>query len=273
MSSSPQIFSHVIWNDPEINIRIFAQLCHLQYDQILEKPLSDRFFRYSECVMHKLHATRHHVEIYARLEQAHFERCTEQFTSGDLNTYECFDLIFEFEAFLYQIKSSLDMLVKIMIPVLGKRVKTQTFAAKGDTLVRGLRQYLKDGSAQKEKVEEFIKMLEWAKTDWIEKVVDFRDELNHHRGLTHYMFSPEKLSSGKIVAVKPKFKNLDTLDFMIDIYGRNLVFHQDFMCFALSLIAPPPFVLTMENNIANVASFGDLAQCIKWGWGMKLPTF
>jgi hypothetical protein len=267
--TNQQSLPNLIWTDPEINIRIYAQLCHLEFDQILPKPMFERFFRYAECVMHKLHATRYHAQAYAALEEAHHEQCAERFSAGDQSTYECFDLIFQLEAFLFQVKSSLDMLVKLMIPILGKRVKTQTYAAKGDHLINGLQQYMKDKSAQSGKVQEFIDMLQWAKTDWVERTVDIRDELNHHRGLTNYFFAPTTLPTGEVVPTKPKFKGLDTFEFMKDIFVRNLVFHQDFACLALSLVAPDRFFLMPETRQEAVAEFGDYAFCIKWAWGFS----
>lgn len=267
-SQSSPIRMHKVWTNPEINVRIYAQLCHLNFEQLLEKPLFERFYRYSECVMHKLHATLYHLENYQRLEQFHYAKCLEQYKTGNTNTYECFDLIFELEACLFQIKSSLDMLVKLMIPILGKRVKTQTFAAKGDHLVNGLEQYKKQKTAPVPKVQEFIDMLKWAKQDWIEKVVDLRDELNHHKGLTHYWFEPVKIATGEIVPLKPKFKGMDTLDFMEDACGRNLVFHQDFAAMALSLVAPACMALTTETRQNRLEPYGDLAPCLKWTWGL-----
>lgn len=222
--------------------------------------------------MHKLHATRYHVENYRLIEEAHQTASLERFKSGDLGTQECLDLIFELEAFLFQIKSSLDMLVKLMIPVLGNRVKTQTFAAKGDTLVRGLQQYLKDKSAQQEKVQDFIDMLTWSKGDWLANVIDIRDELNHHRGLTKYWFSPSQSESGEIIAVAPKFRDLDTFEFMKDTYGRNLLFHQDFACLALALVSPKPFILMEETRDFAVKEYGEYSFCIKWTWGAHLPN-
>src|SRR5205807_1617655 len=128
----------------------------------------DRFFDPVFSAMHKIAATKYHLDNYARLEQKHAEAARRLFKNDPTYREEAFELIFELEAFLLQVKSSLDMLPKLVSAVLGPgTVHTNTYGDEGDKLVKGLEQYKKRKAANLEAADNLIKLIKTDKDDWI----------------------------------------------------------------------------------------------------------
>jgi len=129
--------------DEEIGGRIYLQMCALFFDALLAED-KERFMLHAISVMHKLAATKYHLNNYQRIERQHYENARRTFKKNPHKTREAFELIFELEAFVFQIKSSLDMLVKLVDPVVGPDIiKTRTYSNEGDDLIKGLEQYKK----------------------------------------------------------------------------------------------------------------------------------
>jgi hypothetical protein len=227
--------------------------------------------------MHKLTATKYHMNNYLRIEQENGYEALKLFQKNPNSAREAFELIFELEAFLFQIKSSLDMLVKILDPLIGKgRVKTITYGKAGETLIKGLAQLKRDKQiiawSKINDIDLMIKLINDNKIAWIEKVVDMRDDLNHMRGLQDFKFLPVKTSDNIIIAEKPKYLGMETVDFMELVYSNNLAFHQDFMSISMILKAPPDISLMPINPEQAIKKYGDnpLAKYIKYCLGLNI---
>ncbi len=261
-----------LWNDEEIGGRIYIQLCNLFPDPLLADQ-KEKFFSHAFSVMHKLTATKYHLDNYERTEKNQYEDARRKFKKNPNQTREAFELIFELEAFLFQIKSSLDMLIKLLIPIVGEGiVRTTTYSNEGDDLIKGLNQYKKKTGVHIPMIDQLITLAETNKHGWLKATVDMRDELNHRQGLRDYKFLPVKLPSGEIIAKKPKFKDFNTLDMMKTIHSNNLIFQQDFMSIALAIKAGPAFILMQENPARVQGIFNHKsAKYVRWCWGLNLP--
>lgn len=269
MSNGPTEFMIVkMWEDQEIGARIYLQACNLFVGGLLLKEQKDRFFTHAFAVMHKLSATKYHLENYRSIEAEQLEEANRQFSKDPSRTREAFELIFELEAFLFQVKSSLDMLVKLLRPILGEHVvKTHTYGNKGEDLIKGLKQYRKKRGVNVEAVNRLIGLAEMHKEGWLQRTVELRDELSHIEGVRNYQYRPMKTSDGRIVAQKPSFKNFETLETLEIIYQSNLIFHQDFMAFSLALLPPAGIVLGPKAESEVVAGFPpEAAKYIRWCW-------
>lgn len=258
-----------LYNDAEIGGRIYAQLCHLFPDALLSDQ-KDRFFQHTFHVMHKLMATKYHLENYKKIEEAQYLQAKQQFKKNPHETREALELIFEIEAFLFQIKSSLDMLVKLLRPAIGdKVVKTKTYSDKGDDLINGLNQYKKKKGVNTVAVDNLIYLIEDHKKTWISKVITLRDELNHDKGLREYKFMPRRLPNGEVVVIKPTLKKMNTLDFLKQVYSNNLIFHQDFMVLSLALTSPSQMFLDKEDPQIAIGMYGEkVGKYIVFCWRM-----
>lgn len=261
-----------MYDDLEIGGRVYAQICHLFPDAFLSDQ-KDRFFQHTFNVMHKLMATKYHFENYKRIEESQYKQAKKQFKKNPHGTREALELIFEIEAFLFQIKSSLDMLVKLLRPTIGDNVvKTTTYSNKGDDLIKGLNQYKKKQDANIEAVDNLIQIITDHKKDWIEKTITLRDELNHDRGLRDYKFMPKKLSNGNVVVIKPTLKKMNTIGFLKTVYSNNLIFHQDFTALSLALTVPKQIFLANEDLKNPIKEYGEkIGQYVKFCWKFNPP--
>jgi hypothetical protein len=120
-----------LWGDPEVFGRIYLQAVFLFADQVAAGDKDKLFGEILHDVMHKLSAVKFHLEAYRRTEQALYEQHLRSFQKDPNQTAECFPLIFAFEGFMFQMKSCLDMLVKIFEVVpMPNNPKTHTYGDK-----------------------------------------------------------------------------------------------------------------------------------------------
>lgn len=158
-----------MWDDDEISGRIYLQLCNLFPETFLFDQ-KDKFLNHAFSVMHKLTATKYHRDNYKRIEKSQYEEAKRKFKKQAIETREAFELIFELEAFLYQVKSSLDMLIKLLIPIIGDGiVRTKTYSNKGDDLIKSLTQYKKKKEVHIEMVDNLTNLVKVHKEGWLEK--------------------------------------------------------------------------------------------------------
>jgi hypothetical protein len=223
--------------------------------------------------MHKLTATKYHLDNYERLERQQYEQARRQFKRDPNSTREAFELIFELEAFLFQVKSSLDMLVKLLIPILGKDVVgTRTYKDEGNQLIKGLTRFKNRPGSNADAINALIALIETNRDAWLRTVVQMRDELNHVKGLSDYRFIPVRSPNGDVGVQKPQFRGKETLDFMRFVYQKNLEYPQDFMVFALAVKAWPGLGVGPEDQARVQAVFKcEAAKYVKWCWRMIPP--
>lgn len=261
-----------LWRNPEVVGRIYLQACNLFPEGLLPDQ-KDRFFSHAFSVMHKLSAVDYHLENYRRLETEQAAASAARFRENPDDTEEAFELIFELDAFLVQVKSSLDMLAKLLRPILGEGVvKTATFAQKGEALIKGLRQYQKKGGVSVEATDDLITLIEEHRGAWLQRTVELRDHLNHVEALRDYKFTPTSDSSALDGVQKPRFDDTETLTLMELIRSNNLIFQQDFMVLALALRAFPGLVLVREDSAGG--SLGvpqEIGKYVVWGWKFQVP--
>lgn len=270
-SNQPQITSKLIWTDFEIAGSIYVQLCHLDFDTLLlDEKTKEQFFTHAASVMHKLHATKYHLKNYQRIEKEQKVQCKRMFAKNPGERRECLELIFELEAFLYQVKSSLDMLAKLLDPVLGKgMVGTHTYAKKGNTLLKGLKQYLNKKDCNEDAVNRLMLIVEDARDNWIQTVVEVRDKVNHVEGLKDFHFEPNFLSGNRVEAIPPKFGGVNTKEFLEKVYLANVTYHQDFICHTVALIAPRMFELApITSTHPATEDFGEAGKYLRWSWNL-----
>jgi hypothetical protein len=252
-----------LWTDEEIGGRIYLQACNLFAQSVLQEDHAS-FMEHAMSVMHKLTATKYHLENYARFEVEERAFAEDLYRRGSANRREAFPLIFELEAFLFQVKSSLDMLAKLLGPIIGYgNVKTNTYGAKGDGLIKGLEAYRKRPSANRRAVDNLMNLITANRDAWIGRVVDWRDTISHYKALKNFRFEFRRGPDGQPECVAPRFEGMETLPFLRLVHSNNLQYQQDFMSFALAL-KPRGLVLVP----AGASSDPNPAwRYVKWGWG------
>ena len=270
--NSDRIILTRVWTDHEIIGRFYLQACRLQVQNYFPESEKNEFFRNISALMHKLHATRYHLENYKKIEIRELKAAQKGFKKHPNETREAFDLIFELEAFLFQVKSSLDMLVKLLNPIIGRAlVSTKTYEKKGESIIKGLEQLKNKKNSRKEEIDQLIKLIRSDKDSWIETVVDYRDELNHFKGLNNFKFIPRQLRHNQIIAEKPRFKGSEVVSFMQTIYRNNIEFSHDFVCVALSIRMRTGIYLGADTEENALKYFDNMpsAKFVKYCWYLK----
>lgn len=242
-----QIFSAHI--DEEIRGHVYAQAMEFSQflDRLRDANKKDKFLLVVFDVMTKLQALKYHLSNYEALERKHVEHIKAEYTSNPDMTESAYDLLFELEAFLFQLKSTLDIAVKILGIMLPNRFKTHTFGNKGEDLIKGLNNYLNDGSARENTVNNLVAMLKEDKDSWLEQTINLRDTISHYKTFSKYKYSVKKLG-GKMEVSKPLVSGLEVHEYMQIAYKNCLDFIRDFMSLSVELILPPVFQLGPVKN-------------------------
>jgi hypothetical protein len=270
----PGISVRQMWTDHEIAGRIYIQACKLQIKDLLGDD-AERFWEHASSVMHKLTATKYHLDNYKRLERQEIEAARRRFKKNPNQTREAFELIFEIEAFLFQVKSSLDMLAKMLGPIIGDdQLKLHTFKDNGDGVVKALEQHKRRKDTNASAVDELIRLIQDDRDSWISLLVRARDTAGHYRALSNYVFQAYPLGGGAGVRKPRLLPDAETIESLDLIYSNNIEFHQDFMAVALAarpalkgLALVPVDPVAMEKEWQSPAG-----RYIKWGWGMRMQA-
>lgn len=277
-----------LW-DTEVGTRIFGQANALFAETILGKDMP-QFYEVLGDIMHKLTAMKYHLLQYQAAEQEFYEKHRKSFQEDPNSNEECFPLVFAFEAFLFQMKSCLDMLIKLFEYVpLRVTPKTATFTASGEKLIARLRDNHEEirklmergqpceGQDGLDKLENLIDLVQDAKDRWLERTVAVRDTVSHYKAASKFTFTPVKNAQGEIDAVRPTFihndRFIEPVPFMETVYGECLIFCQDFLTFVMCLRreAHAMYVAPMEKAQA-IAFGGDErhAAFLRWGFQMVI---
>lgn len=130
---------------------------------------------------HKLASVWIHLDRYQTVEDRLIAEAEQTVLDPSSEVWEVAhsqDLFLEFDEFLVQVKSSLDYLVKIPVPILGaKRWSLSTFGDKGEKVVQALRRNVpKPKQHLAEGIIGFLKN----HRPWLEDAIRARDGLNHY---------------------------------------------------------------------------------------------
>jgi len=184
-------------SDQEIDTIIdpIAELAEKKENKRLSEKLVD--------CRHKLYAVKYHLltikkEIKERV--AEFEK---NYSAGSGIAFETENprLVYETEAFLFQVKSSLDILVQGLGCVIPPLKSMHSFKSKnidgvehsGGSVITALR---KNG------FESLGKLFESHRGEWIQELVDMRDTITHYSRLRHFhCFIEEPYMGGNEVTI------------------------------------------------------------------------
>jgi hypothetical protein len=246
----------------EIDGRIYLQAILLlpqgQNDQLSE-VITTLVFQ----VQYKLKSLLYHKERYALIENHIINEAIKEHKD---KTRIPDELFFEFEAFLFQMKSTLDITVKVLEHLFPNTFKVTTFASKGSKLIKNLTEYRKQIKKQLEKkidhverlslaikyrnetIDNIIDLLKKDEAIWLSQAIDKRDTVSHYRGsfnLREYVF---KRTNGELSIEIPDIIDLNPHVFLKQTYCNCIEFIQDFICLFIELWLPPMFALTKADE-------------------------
>ena len=240
-----------IFDDPTpnavINHRIMLTFMQMARYADLNSEERNQFADILILIARKMIAVWNHLDRY----HAEERRLVDGFASGAMNHIDCSQTLFnEFDEFTVQIKSTLDHLVKIMIPMVGaKRWNIRTFGNKGEDVVSMLKRNLpKEYEGRAHMME--VRLFQEHKA-WLDAVIGARDRVNHYLdgGINIKTFSVLRRPDGKIEV--PLWSGEQTLADMMDAsWALLLRFVEDFIAMALYFRIPMQTYSIMWRGVA-----------------------
>ena len=220
----------------------------------LDDSEREQLFRILLLVSKKLASVWKHKLDFQRIEAHLIDECKPRDKTSPVFTIETSqDLVLEFDEFLVQVKSELDYLVKLPIPILGRMTwNLRTFGDKGEAVMKVLRRNL--GKSRKPQVDGIQKMLFDQSREWLQATIHARDKINHYidGGISFEDFAvfchPE---SGALH--RPMWSPDQTVSAFLDVIWTNLFrFTEDFTAMFLFFRHKPG--LTMYHGEASMDS-------------------
>jgi len=257
-------------NDMEIVGRIYYQAVEIlgqNFFFIRNEEVKEKFLTALLDVMIKLEAMKYHRNNFEYYENKYIQMIKEDSAAEDAYLNKTHILLFELESFLFQLKSSLDLAVKIIGVLIPGRFRVQTFQDKGDKLISGLNKYLKDKNCKAAYAEDLINVLSDDKEAWLERAIKLRDDISHYKTFSEFNYSYAKIND-KETFNYPRISGMEPLKYINLIYQNCIEFIQDFMCLSIGLYLPEKlFVGVKKEGPYNVGE--PLSKYIKFGFGIE----
>lgn len=183
-------------------------------------------------VDHKLHAVKYHLNNYEQAEGDKIEEFRKNYKppTGAQEIIEEPRLIYEVEAFLFQVKSCLDVLSRVLEPVFS--FSHCLFEDEGDKVINRLKNSCPAELAPYG--ERIIRLIEDSQQAWIVELVEMRVQITHYSNLKGFdCFIRDPYVGGGIANIHyPTMPNKRrALEYCQDIWGRLLSFSEDFLRF------------------------------------------
>jgi len=235
-----------------------------------KKEERDKFITVLLDVTIKISAMQYHLKNYSQHEALCIEQMKSKCGTDTYISLQAYELLFELEAFMFQMKSALDLSVKFLEALFPRRFKTKTFGDLGEDLIKGLEKFKKDKNAKVDIVDSIISMIRDDQKTWLKQAITLRTSLNHFKTIAGYNYQAKRFEDNWEIIV-PKFAGLNVFIYMETTYSNCLEFIQDFMCLSIGMFLPKGLTVGIVSE-KNFSSVGEpLNQYIKFGFGPTTP--
>ncbi len=259
---SPKLRVSKLFDDPTPN-GILNQRLHLNVMRLMDfTDLNDeekqQIFYILLLVCKKLAAVWGHYQDYIKIEDELIASAKEKpIRKEDAVIYLDYPqaLFFEFDEFLTQLKSSLDYVVKILTPILGRKVwNIYTFGSKGKDVVKALSNNLPKKYRNNSKgIIHTINLHEV----WLDDTINARDKINHFLdgGINFEHFAVYSfIENGKEHLKVPMYSNdQDIRTFMNTVWQNLFMLCEDFISFSVAFRLKKEFAFFKGKSFINSA--------------------
>lgn len=175
---------------------------------------------------HKLHGVKYHLETIQKEVTKRVEEFQKDYSAGSGVSTEIKNprLVYETEAFLYQVKSSLDLLVQALGSRIPPLVSMKTFKRKnidgvehaGGAVINAL---------SSNGFPKLAELFEKHRCQWIQKLVEMRDTVTHYSQLKgfHCFIEEPFLGKGQITIHFPSMPTGERVDTYCEETYKNLL--------------------------------------------------
>lgn len=187
---------------------------------------------------HKLYAVRYHHQNYTRFETEQVEEFQRDYgpPAGTSIQEQHPSVIYEVEAFLFQVRSSLDIVARFLAAAFG--FSGETFGAHGDRVISRLERNIpKELAVPASAVATLIRE---AQASWIDETVRMRDEIAHRSALAGFScFVQHPYEGGPEARIQyPTMPNGErVLDYVDRVYRELLAFCRQCLQYSLEAMA------------------------------------
>ncbi|HYN09680.1 MAG TPA: hypothetical protein VES67_20025 [Vicinamibacterales bacterium] len=227
-----------LFSDPTpnavINQRLLAPLMQMRRYADLTAAEGSHYADLMILIGRKLASVWKHLDQY-RTEEGRLVEEFRQKPSVDHVQWDPSQVLFsEFDEFTVQIKSTLDHLVKVMVPMLGQRKWTlRTFENKGEGVLNALKR--NTGKKHEGRVRMMEALLFERHVGWLDAVIGARDRVNHYLdgGINIHVFSVARNPDGTVEV--PMWSKQEKLRDVMEFFWSALIkFVEDFVVLALN---------------------------------------
>lgn len=227
--------------DPELMRKVWLQLTHFKDAIQIPEKRKEELFAWAIDLTKKLMSVKYHRDNLLRILNEEFEKRSKATESTNVTVVDVSTgAERELEAFLMQGKSSLDVLVKIFVPIFG--IKIHTYGDGGNKVAKTLRGNLK--VEQLVRAEHLLRLIEQDK-EWIEKWFGARrDTVAHYKPIKSSGFVTPPIKDGIPRHAPPMTEDgVPFHEVVVTLYENLLTFCEDFIALTVSITFPPAFVI------------------------------
>jgi len=232
----------VVVSDKEITDRIYMQCCSLMPAGYLSGECCQRFFAAVMEVMKKLERAKYHADrcnTLARQRPAGPFPDGPQVVHADLTT----GVETEVEAFLFQAKSTLDLLCQVLAAA--TNIKAHTFGTKGEKVTNALKRNA--GKKREQQAADLIRLVTGDER-WLERMVELRDEVTHFRALRSSGVQTRSVGDSIIMTEPVDSRGMPFSETVATLYFNLVTFSEDFVALTLGLSMPPGLALRVVGQ-------------------------
>jgi hypothetical protein len=256
----------VIQHDPDIESSTLGQAMLIIVGiPELEVPRTDEIITSANAVALKLKGARYHFKRFQLLQTKRLRDI-----SGDSVSLEAYkrnvnlcehEMLYEFEAFCFQFKSSLDMLAKILGPALvPKGGSPRNYGNNGNVLIDYLKDKKNNNQLVPGRIDYMIELIESARDPWLRSMIAVRDNLTHKRPYIHFGFGWDSEKN----AISPPQADVDGVlmpvaDLMELQLGHLIGYVREFIAWTIACAVP------LEIHLQPMEERERIQMSSKWG--------
>lgn len=241
----------IIGRDMQIGSRIYWQFCELKDAINLPEDEKEKIIGCVIEICQKLEKVKYHANRYSEIANEYiedFKKRSDKLGHANANcsyVNKTTGIETEVEAFLFQAKSCLDILVKVFLPLFG--INLYTFKNGGKGVIKALKNSLND--KLKPKAINLIKLIE-KDSLWINKfLVGDRDVVSHIKNIDWNAFIEIPRNNGKVILVPPLTSQGQPIGKYLQILYDNLLgFCEDFLALSLEIKFYPGLGLMIKKQ-------------------------
>lgn len=248
----------------EVMTRIWMQLCDFKDAIQIPEDRKQALFSRAIDLIRKLESVKYHRDNLLRVITEEFQRRSAETGPTNATFIEINTAAEkEFEAFLMQGKSTLDILVKVFVPLVG--IKLHSYGDGGEKVSRMLKNNL--NAEQMARAQHLLTLIEEDKI-WVEKwFCEHRDTVAHYKPISSSGFiTPPIRDDAPRHAPPATSDGVAFHEAVVVLYENLLTFAEDFLTLAVNITFPSVFTVGVIHPDQR-----DKEHPRKWGMFFALP--